>query len=263
MNKRYFLEIAYNGENYYGWQMQPNAVSVQSTIDNALSVICNQQIRSLGCGRTDSGVHASQFFLHFDGPEGLPENFLYRINKFLPKDIAIVRLIDDVPADAHARYHATYRAYTYHIHFNKDPYLFQSSFFYPWEGLDITLMRKAADLLLNYSEFPMFCKTKGNNKTFTCLLYKTEIVVDKKLGRLKFHIAANRFLRGMVRRIVGCLLMIGQKKISIEEFVQVMESQGANFPSANMSAPPQGLYLVEVRYPYIDNRATPDYFDKI
>lgn len=246
---RYFLEIAYRGTNYHGWQIQPNARSVQETINTALSTIINQPIYCVGCGRTDTGVHASQFFLHFDAPEILPLHFVARLNKFLPKDIAIKRLIDQLPEQAHTRFDATYRAYDYYMHFQKNPFLQEHSLYYPYAKLDHVVMQEVARLLLNYEDFVMFCKTGSDTKTTLCQLFKTELVYNKTDRKLRFHIAANRFLRGMVRRIMGLLLSVGRGKIGFEEVKTVMDTKGKF--SINLSVEPQGLFLSEVRYPYL------------
>ncbi len=248
--KRYFLEIAYHGKNYCGWQIQPNKPTVQQTLCEALSVICNSQIEVTGCGRTDSGVHASQFFVHFDVVE-LPGNFLHRLNRFLPKDIAAKRVLDDVPATAHTRFDAFYRAYTYQVHFEKSPFLHEQSFFFPWKLLNREAMQQVCQGLTQYTHFPMFCKSGGSAKTDICHIYKAKLVFNDEQGTMFFHIAANRFLRGMVRRIMGCLLMVGKNKISVDEFQMVMDNRKKKFEKMNISVPPQGLFLVEVRYPYV------------
>ena len=249
--KRYFLEIAYRGTKYHGWQVQPKQVTVQKMVDHTLSTVFNEPIHVQGCGRTDTGVHASQFFLHFDATKAIPDNFLYRSNKFLPKDIAIKRLISDVPADAHARFDATYRAYHYFVHFQKDPFLFDQSFFFPWRPLDFETMQQAAKMLLDYNEFRMFCKSGHSSKTTLCNIFETQFTMDEANNRLVFKIAANRFLRGMVRRVMGCLLMMGKGKITMTEFKDVMDNQKPQFENMNISVPPQGLFLSEVRYNYL------------
>jgi len=251
MTKRFFLEISYKGTDYCGWQVQPNQVTIQQKVNEALSTILNEPIMCLGCGRTDSGVHASQFFLHFAPTKPIPEKFVFRLNKFLPSDIAVKRLIINVPEDAHARFDATYRAYDYYAHFNKSPFLYQSSFFFPWLPLDVESMNTAAQLLLQYEDFRMFCKSGHSSKTTLCQIFKAELHIDDANGTLRFHIAANRFLRGMVRRVMGALLMMGKGKIPLEEFKYVMDYKKKKFEKMNISVPPQGLYLSEVRYPYI------------
>ena len=241
--KRYFLELAYLGTNFSGWQMQPNKITVQSTIAKTLSTIYNEPITCLGCGRTDSGVHASQFFLHFETTKDVPVNFLYRMNKMLSRDIVIHRIFE---CDKHARFDATYRAYEYFVHFKKSPFLEPHSFFFPYSPLDFEKMYKAFNMLNNYIEFKPFEKSKSDSKTSICRIYKTQISINEATHQMKIHIAANRFLRGMVRRIVGALIMVGKDKITLEEFKTVMDHQGTF--SINISAPAQGLFLSEVRY---------------
>lgn len=240
---RYFLELAYDGTDYSGWQVQPNKITVQSVMDEALSTIFNEPIHCTGCGRTDSGVHASQFYLHFEAENQIPEHFIDRLNKFLPKSIAAFQLY---PCDLHARFDATYRAYDYFIHFKKNPFLEKRSFFFPYTPLDIDKMRKAFSLLPNYINFKPFEKSKSGSKTSICRIYKTNLIYNKKEQRMQIHIAANRFLRGMVRRVVGSLIMVGKEKITLEEFENVMDNTGQF--NINISAPAAGLYLSEVRY---------------
>jgi len=240
---RYFLELAYDGATFVGWQVQPNKTTVQSTIDHALSTIFNEPIQSVGCGRTDSGVHASKFFLHFEATKPMPNKIVFRLNSFLPKTIAIYRIFQ---SGKHARYDATYRAYDYFIHFDKNPFLETHSFFFRWLPLDFEKMRQAAMFLPNYLEFAPFEKSKSDSKTSICHIYKSQLTIDEQAGRMHYHIAANRFLRGMVRRVVGALLMVGKEKISLQEFQEVLQTQGSF--NINKSAPAQGLYLCEVRY---------------
>lgn len=242
---KYFLEIAYFGRAYHGWQVQPDRVSVQSTLEDALSTIYNQKITTVGCGRTDSGVHAKQFFAHFITEADIPDKFIYRINKMLPMSIEVKRIYE-VEDWMHARYRANYRAYEYYIHFNKDAFLSEHSFFFPWMPLDVPAMQKAFKMMQNFKDFRAFCKTGGNQKHYLCDVYETKLELDELTGKMKFRIAANRFLRGMVRRTVGCLLMVGKGKISLEEFERILREK-KKF-KLNISVPPQGLYLVEVRY---------------
>ncbi|MCB0515437.1 MAG: tRNA pseudouridine(38-40) synthase TruA [Chitinophagales bacterium] len=244
---RYFLEIAYEGANYSGWQIQPNAQTVQNTLDTALSALLSESIRSVGCGRTDSGVHASQFFLHFDTLSAPPSELVYRLNKMLPNDISVFRLIP-VADNAHARYDATYRAYNYFIHFDKNPFLRYHSFFFPWTPLDMQSMQTALEMLAHFNDFKAFEK-KNDAKTSLCNIFKTALIYDEIQGRMQIHIAANRFLRGMVRRIVGTLLWVGKGKISLLEFENAL-AKGKSF-KITITAPPQALSLCEVRYSYI------------
>jgi len=251
MSQRYFIEIAYHGKNYIGWQVQPTGISVQAKINEALSLFLREPINVVGCGRTDTGVHASSFFLHFDAENPLPDDLLNRLNRYLPPDIAAKRIIIQIPANAHARFDATYRAYDYYIHFNKNPFLTEFSFFFPWRPLNLEVMQQAIELLPQYTDFRMFCKTGAGSKTTLCNLYKAQMHLNETDQTLRFHLAANRFLRGMVRRIVGCLLFMGKDKISLQEFTEVMNDRKSQFPKINISVPPQGLFLSEVRYPYI------------
>ncbi len=256
MPQRYFLEIAYNGKQYSGWQVQPNNVTVQSTITEAISTLLNSQTSVTGCGRTDSGVHASQYFLHFDTDQPLPDQFAYRLNTMLPKDIHSKRLIENFPEGAHARFDATYRAYDYYIHFEKNPFKYELSCLFPAIPLDIESMQEVVALLPTYTDFPMLCKTGGDNKTTLCTIYKTELIYDELGKTMRFHVAANRFLRGMVRRMVGLLMMVGKGKISVVEFKAVMDKKESQF-KYNHSVPGHGLYLSEVRYDFIEDTKAP------
>jgi len=263
--QRYFIELAYDGSNYHGWQVQPNALTVQEVLDNALTTVLRQPISTTGCGRTDTGVHAKQFFAHFDAESivhsplsiaGTGNTMDYRlwtidqktinsINAVLPYDIGIKRVIDVHP-DAHARFDATLRSYEYHVHFGKDPFKVNRS----WElrdRPDIGLMNTAAQILLAYTDFS--CFSKSNTQTFTnnCKISRAEwMEID---GELVFHISADRFLRNMVRAIVGTLMAIGRKEIAPNDIRKIIESK--NRSNAGTSVPACGLYLTEVKYDYI------------
>jgi len=246
---RYFSELVYNGKNYFGWQRQPNQISVQETIENAFSTILNCPISITGCGRTDTGVHASQYFIHFDYDSVFPRSFINRLNKFLPEDISI-RKIFEVADEAHARYDAFHRSYAYHIDFNKNPFELGTIYHFHFAPqLDLKKMQAAAQLLLEYEDFFPFCKTNSDVKSMKCELRRAEWVFDANKERLVFHIAANRFLRGMVRLIVGMCLNIGLEKISIAELKSAMENQTRLQKS--WSVPPDGLFLTEIKYPFI------------
>ena len=246
---RYFAELAYHGSAYHGWQSQPRQVSVQSTIEEALSTILNQTTKVVGCGRTDTGVHALQYFLHFDYEADLPAAFRQRINKFLPKDIAVYRLIP-VPAAAHARFDATHRAYEYHIDFRKNPFGIQTRYYYPYPTLpDAGLMQEAADLLMEYNAFYPFCKSNTDVKTMRCALRQAEWEGLPAAGHMCFHVAADRFLRGMIRLMVGACLNVGTGKITIAALRQAMNTQQRL--ERSWSVPPDGLYLKDIRYPFI------------
>ena len=245
--QRYFIELSYDGTNYHGWQIQPNAVTVQELLDDALSTILREPIGTTGCGRTDTGVHATQFFAHFDSRAlGIGHQALVNsLNGILPGDIAIKRVID-VHTNAHARFDATQRSYQYQIHFGKDPFKVNRS----WElrdKPDVSLMNKAALIMMEYTDFS--CFSKSNTQTFTnnCKIARAEWVENS--GGLVFHIAADRFLRNMVRAIVGTLIEIGRKEMEPEAIRQIIESK--NRSKAGTSVPACGLYLTRVKYPYL------------
>ncbi|MFK7935127.1 MAG: tRNA pseudouridine(38-40) synthase TruA [Saprospiraceae bacterium] len=246
---RYFLELAYSGTNYFGWQRQPQQISVQQTIEEALSTILNTPIAIMGCGRTDTGVHAKQYFAHFDVADELPQRFVNRINKFLPKDISIFQTLP-VADDAHARFDAYHRAYEYHVDLRKNPFGQQTAYQFPFYAhLDVNKMKAAAQLLLDYTEFAPFCKTNHDAKTMKCDLKRIEWIINEKNYHMTFHIAANRFLRGMVRLIVGMCIRVGLGKIELADVKQAMDRQTPL--NGSWSAPAQGLYLTDIRYPYL------------
>lgn len=246
---RYFVELAYNGTHYFGWQRQPKQITVQEKIEHAFSTILRTQIAVMGCGRTDTGVHAMQYFLHFDMEGEFPKAFLSRINKFLPKDISIFRIFP-VAADAHARFDAYHRAYEYHLTFIKNPFQQETSFLFPFpQRPDMDLMTAAAQLLLEYKEFFPFCKTNTDAKTMICDLKRAEWVLNEDGNGMVFHIAANRFLRGMVRLIVGMSLNVGTGKVTLEELKQAMDTQSRLKKS--WSVPPQGLFLKDIKYEFV------------
>lgn len=247
MRKRYFAELSYKGTHYHGWQIQPNGISVQEVIEKALSTILRTKTAVVGCGRTDTGVHARQYFLHFDISTLFVDNMVYRLNKMLPKDIAIKRIFEVAPT-AHARFDAHTRSYEYHFIFEKNPFYIDTALFYPFgKKLSVQKMQLAADLLLKYKEFSPFCKTKSDAKTMECDLKQAEWVQNE--NGLVFHISANRFLRGMVRLIVGMCLNVGLQNISIETIQNVMDMQKRLKKS--YSVPPDGLFLTEIKYDYI------------
>jgi tRNA pseudouridine38-40 synthase len=246
---RYFIELSYLGKNYNGWQIQPNAPSVQVAIETALFTILREKIDITGCGRTDTGVHAKQYFAHFDVENEPPSSFLPRVNKILPQDISIYRLIA-VESEAHTRFDAFHRAYEYHIEGRKNPFTQDTAtFIYNFKDLDREKMQTAAKILLNYQEFAPFCKSDHDAKTLICTLYRSEWIWDDENHRAVYHIAANRFLRGMVRLIVGMCLNVGAGKISLVEVENALEQQ--ILLSKSSSAEPQGLFLTDIKYPYL------------
>ena len=242
---RYFIELSYNGKMYHGWQVQVNEVSVQEIIEKALSVMLREAISVLGCGRTDAGVHASQFYLHFDSRQALDkEKLKFRLNSFLPKDIAIFRILN-VKDEAHARFDAVSRSYEYRISLDKNVFNVDFSLQLHDENIDVIKMNEAADLLLNYKDFKCFSRSKTDVKTYECSI--TEAVWKQEGNRLVFYITANRFLRNMVRAVVGTLLEVGQNKKSLDEFIKVIESRDRTKAGASVKA--KGLFLTRVDYP--------------
>lgn len=243
--RRYVLEVAYNGTNYAGWQRQPNATSIEETVDTALSLILGEPIKIVGCGRTDAGVHATYYVAHFDFAGAFPPYFLRRFNRFLADDVAILGLYE-VPADFHARFHATGRSYVYRITLQKDPFRQDTVASLPqMAGLDQKKMQSAATILLAYDAFAPFCKTNSDAFTMKCEVTEARWVFDDE-GWV-FHISANRFLRGMVRLIVGMCLRVGEGKLSLEEVRHALDQQ-TRLPKP-WSAPAAGLFLSDVRYP--------------
>ncbi len=246
---RYFIKLSYRGTLYNGWQIQPSDPSVQQTIQKGFSTILRSEIAVTGCGRTDSGVHAKDYIAHFDFDGIMPDDFLKRINKHLPQDIVITS-VNAVDEKAHARFDATHRAYAYHIVFEKTPFEIDTAYYFPfYKEIDFEKLQSAAALLLNYKSFFPFCKTNTQVKTLNCDLFRSEWILDEEQGKLVFHIAANRFLRGMVRLIVGMSLNVATGKLSLQEVKKAMDEQ-ERLPMS-LSVPPQGLYLVDIRYPYL------------
>ena len=241
---RYFIQLSYNGSSYHGWQIQPNAVTVQETIQDALSKLLNTNSSITGAGRTDTGVHAFQMFAHIDVDETLDtENLTFKLNSFLPKDIAI-QSIFQVNADAHTRFHAIKRSYDYKISLKKNVFLFDYTH-YVHQKLDVDKMNEAANILLEYTNFQCFSKSNTDVKTYNC---KIEQAQWKQEGNLLiFTISADRFLRNMVRAIVGTLLNIGLSKIAVSDMHKILASKDRS--EAGFSVPSKGLYLTEVLYP--------------
>lgn len=248
---RYFAELAYKGTNFHGWQRQHQQVSVQSTLEDAFSTILQTNIAITGCGRTDTGVHAKQYYIHFDYSEDFPPEFVRRINKYLPPDIVIYRIFE-APPEAHARFDATHRAYEYHLSFQKDPFAKDICYHFPFaQQLDLELLQSAANLLLHYESFFPFCKTNTDVKTMECDLKRAIWENQESQQKLLFHISANRFLRGMVRLIVGMCINVALKKQTIGEVKEAMDQQKRL--NKSWSVPPQGLFLTDIRYPFISN----------
>lgn len=244
---RYFIEFAYNGTAYCGWQIQPNEVTVQQKLQDALSLLLRENIEVVGAGRTDAGVHAAQMYAHFDTQHQIDSTALtHRLNSYLPKDIAVIGF-HRVHAEAHARFDATSRTYHYLIHTAKSPFKEHLSW-YHFHALDVEKMNQAAQILLQYTDFECFSKTHTDVRTFNCNI--TQAYWEKlDDNSLRFTITADRFLRNMVRAVVGTLLQVGLGKVAVEHLHQVIESK--NRSQAGFSVPAHGLYLTHVNYPYI------------
>lgn len=243
---RYFAEVAYLGTRYHGWQSQHNAHSIQAAIETALETILQEKIKITGSGRTDTGVHAYQQFFHFDTPvQFSKEQLKYQLNALMERDIAIRRIVKVVP-DAHARYSAVKRSYIYRICPYKDPFYHGMSY-QLYKKLDVPQMNRAADTLRGEKDFTSYSKVKTSVNNFFCNVFGAKWLEEKETGLLEFHISANRFLRGMVRAVVGTLLQVGEGKMTLEEFEQILASKDRK--KAGRSVPAEGLFLSEVTYP--------------
>lgn len=245
MPQRYFLQLSYKGTNYHGWQIQPNAISVQEVMEDALSKILREKIAVVGAGRTDTGVHASFFILHFDIENSIPEklDIVYKLNSFLPADIAVQK-VWEVNNEMHARFSATSRTYKHYISTEKNPFDDDISHKY-LKPLDVVKMNEAAQLLFDYKDFTSFSRLHTDVKTNDCEIMHAEWTEEKT--QLIFTVKANRFLRNMVRAVVGTLLEVGKVKLTIEQFREIIEKK--NRGVAGASAPAQGLFLVGIEYP--------------
>lgn len=241
---RFFIEIAYNGKAYHGWQKQPAAISVQEVLDGALSTALQENIEVAGAGRTDKGVHASQFFGHFDtAPLSNIPQLIFKLNTILPASIAVFSIFE-VPPEAHVRFDAISRTYTYYVTTRKDPFKTNSAY-YVKKKIDMDRMNEAAEMLLSYTDFKAFSKVKTEVKTYNCsLLYARW---ESEGDVLVFRIKADRFLRNMVRAVVGTLLDIGTGKTAVEHIKHVVESR--NRGEAGKSVPAHALFLSKIEYP--------------
>lgn len=242
---RYFIQLSYNGTAYHGWQVQKNARSVQELVNKALSTVLREPLETLGCGRTDTGVHARQLFAHFDyEKEFNTEKVLIALNGLLPHDIAVQHIFE-VAKTAHARFDATSRTYEYHICFDKDPFL--NNFAWHIHQIPaIEQMNLACKVLIDHADFSCFSKSHTQVKTNICKITGASWKMNDK--ELVFTITADRFLRNMVRAIVGTMLQIGKNELSLNQFVKIIESRDRSM--AGMSVPAEGLYLCKIEYPY-------------
>jgi tRNA pseudouridine38-40 synthase len=240
---RYFLELSYFGKNYHGWQIQPDANSVQEELNKAVSVVLQEEISVVGAGRTDTGVHASQMFAHFDTNKELDANFVFKFNSVLPEDIVVYKL-EKVADDKHARFDAITRSYEYKIWLGRNPFNLDTTWQFYHKRLDIDAMNEAALILLEYEDFQAFSKVKTDVKTFNCDVTEAKWILVG--NNLTFHITANRFLRNMVRAIVGTLVDVGKHKITKEDFRNIILSKDRS--NAGLSVPAKGLFLTSITY---------------
>lgn len=243
--QRYFIHLAFNGGGFHGWQIQPEAPTVQSALDGALTILLRTPMETVGCGRTDTGVHASCFYAHFDADGSLDTEWLCtKLNALLPKSIAVFKVFP-VDAELHARFSATQRTYTYCLHTRKDPFLEQLSVETHY-ALDLDLMNRAGEYLRTVSDFGAFCKAGSDNKTTVCRL--DECRWQREGHRIYLTISADRFLRNMVRSVVGTSIDLGRGKLTLDDFKAIVAS--GNRSEAGTSAPAHGLYLSGVAYPF-------------
>lgn len=245
MGQRYFIKFSFDGRKFHGWQIQKNAISVQHFINNSLSAFSGFEVETIGCGRTDTGVHARNFYAHFDLPEKIKDKkeAIYKLNKILPFEISIMDIFETTPG-AHARFDAISRTYRYYFHRFKDPFLNGYST-YHYGPLDLDLMQQAAVLLGNYRDFSSFSKSNTQVKTNLCIIKESYFINEGH--RLIFHICADRFLRNMVRAIIGTMIQIGKHEVSLNDLSLILEQKDRKM--AGPSFPPQGLYLESVDYP--------------
>ncbi|GGD28646.1 tRNA pseudouridine(38-40) synthase TruA [Hyunsoonleella pacifica] len=241
---RYFIELSYNGSVYHGWQIQPKATTVQEVLEDGLSKVLSDKISVMGAGRTDTGVHASQMFAHFDTDRLFDtDDLVYKLNSFLPFNIAITTIFKVKP-DAHARFDATRRSYLYRVSLKKNVFTHRNAY-YLKQPLDVDKMNAAAKILFEYKDFQCFSKTHTDVKTYYCNIMKAKWFLRD--GEVQFTITADRFLRNMVRAIVGTMINIGLGKIAVEDLHTIIQSK--NRSEAGYSVPAHGLYLTEVVYP--------------
>jgi tRNA pseudouridine38-40 synthase len=244
--KRYFLKLAYDGTNYSGWQIQPKVTTVQGTLEDALRILVKDFRALIGCGRTDTGVHAREYYAHFDTTLPLRDDFLYKLNAILPLDIAVSECFK-VDGQLHARFSAEYREYKYYMHFEKSPFQNAYSVFHV-KALDISLMNEGARYLLGEKDFASFSKSNTQVKTNICHVSKA--IWEPSAEGIVFTIGANRFLRNMVRAIVGTMMPIGEGEKAPSYVEEVIAAKDRAM--AGKSAHPQGLFLNHISYPFLD-----------
>ena len=240
---RYFLEVSYLGSNYAGFQVQINANTIQAEIEKALQILFRRTISLTGSSRTDAGVHAFQNYFHFDIDAVISADIVYNVNALLPGDIAVTRLVSVAPGN-HCRFDAVARRYAYHIYRSKNPFLEDRAYYYPYK-LDIGMLQEAANILNLYTDYRAFSKRRTQVKTYECAILESQWSMQG--AELIYHVKGNRFLRGMVRGLVGTMLHLGRGKMTIREFKQIIEE--GNSSRVDFSIPARGLFLLEVIFP--------------
>ena len=246
---KYFIHLAYKGTNYHGWQRQPGFVTVQETLEEALRQMLGEKVNCIGCGRTDAGVHASQYFCHIVVDQAFGFDPVFRLNKMLPGDISVFD-VTEVDRNVHAQHDAIERTYTYRVHTAKNAFLSELSAFYTGENLEVARMKTAAELAAAHRDFRFLCKQPGLYKSTICEIAAAGWTEEGQGSRISFRISADRFLKGMVRILVGNMLETGYGRLSLDEFQDCLHGR-RKVTIAHM-AYPQGLYLSGVKYPFLD-----------
>ena len=246
MTQRYFIELAYKGTRFHGWQIQPNAISVQECLEKALSTITREEISVIGAGRTDTGVHASYFVAHFDSEHSSLDHpdFTHKLNSFLDKDLVIFSIFK-VAAEAHARFSAVSRTYEYHLNLKKDPFSLETSWYF-FQQPDLAIMKEASHILFGYTDFTSFSKLHTDVKTNNCRIHCADWA--QAGSNIVFTVKADRFLRNMVRALVGTILEVGIGKTDLAGFRSIIEQKDRG--AAGLSVPAHGLFLTDVEYPH-------------
>ncbi len=242
---RYFIEVSYRGTSYSGFQVQKNANTIQAELEKALFTFFRQTFQLTGSSRTDAGVHASQNFFHVELEDSLPkdQSYVYNLNAILPEDI-VVKSVKQVKDNAHCRFDALSRSYEYHLYREKDPFIGDRAYYYPYK-LDLEIMNEVAAKLISYSDFTSFSKRNSQVKTFNCRIYQS--LWEEVGNQFCYRVRGDRFLRGMVRGLVGTMLKVGTCKISLKEFDEIVVSRDC--ANVDFSVPAHGLFLKEVSYP--------------
>ena len=246
MQKRYFIELAFDGFGYSGWQKQKNATTIQQELETAMETLLESRLDLVGCGRTDAGVHASQFYAHFEFDKLDSQQLIYKLNRFLSPQFRIFNVFE-VDPEMHARYSAVARSYEYRIHLAKNPFERNFSYYFPsFRKLDIEKLHDSAAILLSYTDFFPFCKTNTDVETTICSISESKWVINEEDEQLRYSITSNRFLRGMVRLIVGMCLNVSMGKLTLTEVQEALQNRTRL--TRDWSVPAHGLFLTKVDY---------------